>query len=115
MRVKLRWKLILKDTVKFYQVLSVIGADFQTMTTFFPGKSRDSLKVCYILIILNNYKNKFKCEEKIHIDLIDRALSFLKFNIIKAYRQISFIRNWWIIYENIWKWTTIKKLFYVQI
>lgn len=57
---KYNWNL--RETIRFYQVLSIVGTDFQLMTKFFPNLSRNSLK------------KKFKNEEKKNNDLIDHAL-----------------------------------------
>lgn len=51
------------DTILFYKALSAIGADFETMTMFFPRRSR------------SNLKRKFKREERKHGELIDKILS----------------------------------------
>lgn len=51
------------DTIKFYKALSTVGTDFSMMQSLFPDRPRQNLKL------------KFKKEEKIHPDLIQKALS----------------------------------------
>ncbi|KAK7588245.1 hypothetical protein V9T40_005490 [Parthenolecanium corni] len=58
------------DTLKFYDVLSVVGTDFTLMATLFPGRTRNCIK------------RKYKREEKANRDLIMKALTCKqKFNI----------------------------------
>ncbi|EEC09462.1 conserved hypothetical protein, partial [Ixodes scapularis] len=51
-----------KQTARFYRALSVCGTDFTLMATFFPERTRQDLK------------NKFKREERMHRDLVDKAI-----------------------------------------
>ncbi|XP_076055415.1 uncharacterized protein LOC143033805 [Oratosquilla oratoria] len=52
----------MKETARFYKALSTVGTDFSLMETLFPWRSRSELKT------------KFKKEERISWDLVDRAL-----------------------------------------
>ena len=52
-----------KDTVKFYKALSVFGTDFSLMEGIFKKRSRHELKM------------KFKKEEKVNRQLVDKCLS----------------------------------------
>ncbi|XP_040074014.2 transcription factor TFIIIB component B'' homolog [Ixodes scapularis] len=52
-----------KQTARFYRALSVCGTDFTLMATFFPERTRQDLK------------NKFKREERMHRDLVDKAIN----------------------------------------
>ena len=52
-----------KETLKFYRALSVVGTDFSMMESLFKNRNRQELKL------------KFKKEEKINNELIDRCLS----------------------------------------
>nr|XP_053653997.1 serine-rich adhesin for platelets-like [Cherax quadricarinatus]XP_053653998.1 serine-rich adhesin for platelets-like [Cherax quadricarinatus]XP_053653999.1 serine-rich adhesin for platelets-like [Cherax quadricarinatus] len=52
----------LKETARFYKALSTVGTDFSLMESLFTWRSRAELKT------------KFKKEEKINRDLVDRAL-----------------------------------------
>lgn len=51
-----------EDTEKFYRAISTVGTDFSMINAIFPNRERRELK------------NKFKREEKLHSDLMDRAL-----------------------------------------
>ena len=50
------------ETAQFYKALCVVNTDFSTMEAWFPGRSRWELK------------EKFKKEDKINRNLIDKAL-----------------------------------------
>ena len=52
-----------KKTVKFYKALSVFGTDFSLMQGIFKKKTRQELKI------------KFKKEEKINKNLVDKCLA----------------------------------------
>ncbi|CAB3979761.1 ---NA--- [Paramuricea clavata] len=52
-----------QETLYFYEVLSQTGTDFSLMAKLFPKRNRTELK------------RKFKREEKVNRDLIDKALS----------------------------------------
>ena len=52
-----------KKTVKFYKALSVFGTDFSLMQGIFKKKTRQELKL------------KFKKEEKINRNLVDKCLA----------------------------------------
>lgn len=55
-----RWSL--EETQKFYKALSQVGTDFSLMLPLFPKRARRELKA------------KFKREEKLHRDLVEKAL-----------------------------------------
>ncbi|XP_048580562.1 uncharacterized protein LOC116611820 [Nematostella vectensis] len=55
-----RWGI--NETLKFYKALSQVGTDFSLMMPLFPKRTRKELKA------------KFKREEKLHRDIIDKAL-----------------------------------------
>ncbi|XP_031574555.1 transcription factor TFIIIB component B'' homolog [Actinia tenebrosa] len=57
-----RTKWSMPETLKFYKALSQVGTDFSLMMPLFPKRRRRELKA------------KFKREEKVHQDLVDRAL-----------------------------------------
>lgn len=59
-RKVMRWSL--EETQTFYKALSQVGTDFGLMLPLFPGRKRRELKA------------KFKREEKLHRDLVDKAL-----------------------------------------
>lgn len=66
------------DTLKFYDVLSVVGTDFTLMATLFPGRTRNCIK------------RKYKREEKANRDLIMKALTCKqKFNIGLLEKELS--------------------------
>lgn len=50
------------ETLRFYRALNTIGTDFMLMCQLFPGRKRSELKL------------KFKKEEKINKNLIDKAM-----------------------------------------
>lgn len=52
-----------KETARFYRALSVCGTDFTLMASFFPKRTRQDLK------------NKFKREERLNRDLVDRTIN----------------------------------------
>lgn len=52
----------IEETKKFYRCLQAIGTDFGLMVSFFPGRDRRSLKL------------KFKREERINPQLVDKAI-----------------------------------------
>lgn len=76
--------IFISDTLKFYDVLSVVGTDFTLMATLFPGRTRNCIK------------RKYKREEKTNRDLIMKALTCKqKFNIgllEKELSKIEFLR-----------------------
>lgn len=51
-----------KETLRFYKALNLVGTDFTIMTQLFPKRNRRELKI------------KFKKEEKINRQLIDKAI-----------------------------------------
>merc|ERR1712137_759579 len=59
-----RWSL--RETARYYRALSMLGTDFSLMENLFPNRSRFELK------------RKFKVEEKINQDLIDRTIASQK-------------------------------------
>lgn len=66
------------DTLKFYDVLSVVGTDFTLMATLFPGRTRNCIK------------RKYKKEEKTNRDLLMKALTCKqKFNIGLLEKELS--------------------------
>lgn len=52
------------ETLKFYRVLNVVGTDFLLMQTLFPNRTRQEIK------------QKYKKEERINRDLIEKALKY---------------------------------------
>lgn len=52
------------ETVKFYQVLNVVGTDFVLMQTLFPNRTRQEIK------------QKYKKEERVNCHLIQKALKY---------------------------------------
>ncbi|XP_078046242.1 transcription factor TFIIIB component B'' homolog Bdp1 [Augochlora pura] len=52
------------ETLKFYKALNTVGTDFLLMQTLFPKRTRQEIKV------------KFKKEEKINRNLIEKALKY---------------------------------------
>ncbi|EQC41840.1 hypothetical protein SDRG_00699 [Saprolegnia diclina VS20] len=60
-RTSKRWPH--SETAQFYYALSQVGADFTLMSTLFPNRTRQELKI------------KFKNEEKVRRNLVDLALS----------------------------------------
>jgi len=59
-----RWSL--RETARYYRALSMLGTDFSLMENLFPNRSRFELK------------RKFKVEEKVNQDLIDRTIASQK-------------------------------------
>ncbi|KAG8331472.1 Transcription factor TFIIIB component B [Homalodisca vitripennis] len=52
-----------RETVQFYKALHTVGSDFAIMTKLFPKRSRHELKL------------KFKREERINLNLVDKAMT----------------------------------------
>jgi len=66
------------DTVRFYRSLQIIGTDFSLMCQMFPKRTRRDLKL------------KYKREERINGQLINKALLFPKaFNIQELKEQLE--------------------------
>lgn len=69
---------VVSDTLKFYRALQNIGTDFLLMQTFFPKLTRKEIKA------------KFKKEERVNKELIDKALQNpLKFNISELEKEFG--------------------------
>ncbi|XP_014205758.1 transcription factor TFIIIB component B'' homolog [Copidosoma floridanum] len=56
------------ETVKFYKALNIIGTDFLLMQSKFPNRTRQELKL------------KYKKEERINGNLIEKALQYQEFD-----------------------------------
>lgn len=52
------------ETLKFYQALNTVGTDFLLMQSLFPKRTRQEIKL------------KFKKEEKINRNLVEKALAY---------------------------------------
>ncbi|XP_053672265.1 uncharacterized protein LOC128722616 [Anopheles nili] len=66
------------ETVRFYRCLHTIGTDFSMMLTLFPKRSRRDLKL------------KFKKEERLNLQLVNKALLHPKqFNIDELRQQFA--------------------------
>lgn len=62
-RVKRSKEWTASETLRFYNALNTIGTDFMLMCDLFPSRTRKELK------------SKFKKEEKLNRNLIDKALT----------------------------------------
>lgn len=70
---KVRWTN--EETVKFYKALQIVGTDFSLISKVFFSGTRSRLDL----------RNKFKKEEKLNRNLVDKALSSTNFTLLKDF------------------------------
>lgn len=69
---------LFSETLNFYKALNTVGSDFELMKSIFPNRSRANLK------------SKFKKEEKLNGDLIDKVMSHpSEFNIKQVLDELG--------------------------
>lgn len=70
------------ETLKFYKTLNTVGTDFLLMQSFFPNRTRQEIKL------------KFKKEEKVNRNLVEKALAYhQEFNIETLEKSMAQFEN----------------------
>ncbi|XP_076292139.1 uncharacterized protein LOC143214684 [Lasioglossum baleicum] len=70
------------ETLKFYRALNTVGTDFLLMQSLFPNRTRQEIKI------------KFKKEEKINRNLIEKALEYhQEFDIELLEKSLASLEN----------------------